>query len=199
LQCAVAGAADCGLALKRRDDVLRARAFWILLAVAALSAVGVAAWWWFTRLAPQPEPRMQQLADGVEAYYRTDSKLSPASGYPNPRELRVDGDFFIRAPAADAPLIVRSRLLKLKVTGRTSFRITAYSHEAGEQVEVLEGHIEARKSYPSNYSEPDLLGAGQMTMINKDIDLMEKETTDVAALRAWSEALMAATIGRPRS
>ena len=30
-----------------------------------------------------------------------------------------------------------------------------------------------------------------MTMINRDIDLMEKETADVAALRAWSEALVA--------
>lgn len=133
---------------------------------------------------------MQRLADGLEAYYRTDSKLYPSSGYPNPRELRVDGDFFIRAPQGASPLIVRSRLLVLKVTGQTSFRITAYSHEAGEQVEVLEGHIEARKSYPSHYSEPDLLDAGQMTMINKDIDLMEKETTDVPALKAWSEGLM---------
>jgi ferric-dicitrate binding protein FerR (iron transport regulator) len=161
-----------------------------LITAAALAAVGSAAWWWSARHAPIPEPRMQRLADGLEAYYRTDSKLSPSSGYPNPRELQVDGDFFIRAPQATAPLIVRSRLLVLKVTGQTSFRITAYSHEAGEQVEVLEGHVEARKNYPSSYSEPDLLDAGQMTMINKDIDLMEKETTDVATLRAWSEALM---------
>jgi hypothetical protein len=134
---------------------------------------------------------MVRLADGLEAYFRTDSKLFPAQGYPNPRELRVDGDFFIRAPEGNMPLTVRSRLLVLKVTGRTSFRITAYSREAGEQVEVLNGHIEARKSYPSSYSQPDQLDAGQMTMINRDIDLMEKETTDLAALRAWSESLIA--------
>jgi ferric-dicitrate binding protein FerR (iron transport regulator) len=163
------------------------RASVALLALALIACAALAMWWW-PQAAP-PEPRMERLADGVEAYFRTDSKLIPAQGYPNPREIHVDGDFLIRAPEANSPLIVRSRLLVLKVTGRTSFRITAYSHEAGEQVEVLEGHIEARKSYPSNYSEPDLLVAGQMTMINKDIDLMEKETTDLAALRAWSEAL----------
>ena len=41
--------------------------------------------------------------------------------------------------------------------------------------------------------EPDRLTDGEMTMINRDIDLMEKETTDVAALRAWADALVAST------
>lgn len=168
----------------------RSRAFLLFTMLGIAGAGAFAAWWWWPQPAP-PEPRMQRLADGLEAFHRTDSKLFAAPGYPNPRELRVDGDFFIRAPEGSAPLIVRSRLLVLTVTGRTSFRITAYAHEAGEQVEVLEGHIEARKSYPSPYPEPDQLDAGQMTMINRDIDLMEKETTDLAALRAWSEALIA--------
>ena len=53
------------------------------------------------------------------------------------------------------------------------------------------GTSRLEKSYPSTYAEPDLLSDGQMTMINRDIDLMEKETADVAALRAWSEALVA--------
>lgn len=159
--------------------------------------IGLAAWLWWPVKAPAPVPRMLKLSDGVEAFYKTDSRLFAASGYPTPRELRVDGDFFIRVPEAPAPLIVRSRLLVLRVTGRTAFRITAFSHEAGEQVEVLEGHIEARKSYPSNYAEPDQLATGEMTMINRDIDLMEKETTDVAALRAWSEALVASVASGP--
>lgn len=166
----------------------RTSTVWLVLGLVA--GATLAAWWWWPQAAP-PEPHMERLADGVEAYFRTGSKLVAAQGYPGRREIQVDGDFFIRAPEAAEPLIVRSRLLVLKVTGQTSFRITAYAHEAGEQVEVLEGHIEARKSYPSNYSEPDLLDAGQMTMINKDIDLMEKETTDVAALRAWRDELIA--------
>jgi len=58
-------------------------------------------------------------------------------------------------------------------------------------VEVLEGHVVAHKNYSSTYTEPDVLDAGGMSMINRDIDLMEKETTNVAQLRAWSEALIA--------
>ena len=110
---------------------------------------------------------------------------------PDPREIRLDGDFFIRVPPGPTPLIVRSRLLVLTVSGGSAFRITAYAREAGEQVEVLEGHIVALKSYPSNYMEPDQLDAGDMSMINRDIDLMEKEHADLEKLRAWSEALVA--------
>lgn len=156
------------------------------LAAAVLAAVGM--WLWWPRKPPLV-PHMQRLADGVEAFYLTDSHLTAAAGYPSPRALNVDGDFFIRVPDAPTPLTVRSRLLVLTITGETAFRITAYSHEAGEQVEVLHGHIEARKNYPSHYMEPDRLTTGEMTMINRDIDLMEKETTDLAALRAWSDAL----------
>lgn len=167
---------------------MRKLGFVSALAVAML--LGFAAWWWLSK-EPDPVPQMQRLADGVEAFYLSDSRLEPVAGYPAPRELRVDGDFFMRVPDAPQPLVVRSRLLVLTVTGKTAFRITAYAREAGEQVEVLYGHIKANKSYPSHYAEPDLLTDGQMTMINRDIDLMEKETTDIAALRAWSDALIA--------
>ena len=163
---------------------------WVLVAIALLGGLGA---WLLWPQKPPPVPQAQRLADGLEAFHLTDSRLEPSPGYPSPREMRVDGDFFIRVPDAPTPLVVRSRLLVLTVTGKTAFRITAYSHEAGEQVEVLYGHIEARKSYPSNYMEPDRLTDGEMTMINRDIDLMEKETTDVAALRAWADALVAST------
>lgn len=174
--------------------MFQSRASVVLISLAAVVLLALGAWLWWPE--KPPEPRMQQLADGVEAFHLSDSRLSAAAGYPTPRELHVDGEFFIRVPDAPAPLTVHSRLLVLTVTGKTAFRITAYSHEAGEQVEVLEGHIEARKNYASHYMEPDRLAAGEMTMINRDIDLMEKETTDVAALRAWSDALVAATARR---
>ena len=172
----------------------RSRIVLIVAAVAALALAAVGAWLWRTAK-PPAVPQVQRLADGLEAFHLGDSRIEAAAGYPSPREMRVDGDFFIRVPEAAAPLIVRSRLLVLTVTGKSAFRIIAYSHEAGEQVEVLYGHIRANKSYPSAYSEPDLLAEGEMTMINRDIDLMEKETTDLAALRAWSDALVAAAAG----
>jgi hypothetical protein len=178
-------------------SMLSSRRWLLMAALAGLVLLAGAAWFWWPIQTPAPVPRVLLLPDGVQAFYKTDSRLEPAPGYPVPRELRIDGDFFIRVPEASAPLIVRSRLLVLTITGRTAFRITAFSLEAGEQVEVLDGHIEARKSYPSNYAEPDQLAAGEMTMINRDIDLMEKETTDLAALRAWSEALVASVAARP--
>lgn len=136
-------------------------------------------------------PRYLRLGDGTEAFFIYDSKIKPAGHYPAQRDIAVDGDFFFRVPANDRPLIVRSRLLLLTVTGRSAFRMTAYAKEPGEQVEVLYGNVTARKNYPSPYGEADVLTAGQMTMINRNIDLMEKETADLEELRAWSETLVA--------
>jgi hypothetical protein len=161
------------------------------LAISAIAAALAVAAFLLLRPRPAPVPQALRLADGVEIFFLTGSKARPAAGYPHPREIAVDGDFLFRVPASATPLVIRSRLLMLTVTGDTALRITAYAKEAGEQTEVLHGNVKASKSYPSPYAEPDLLGAGEMTMINRDIDLMEKETTDLAALRAWSEALVA--------
>jgi ferric-dicitrate binding protein FerR (iron transport regulator) len=142
-------------------------------------------------------PTYLKLPDGTEAFFHWDSKITPASQYPQPREIAVDGDIFFRVPAAAQPLTLRSRLLVLTVTGKTAFRMTAYAKEAGEQVEVLYGNITAHKNYKSPYQEPDVLTGGQMTMINRSIDLMEKETTDLPALRAWSDKMVDSASGKP--
>ena len=158
---------------------------WITGAL-VLAAVAVALFQWHARTTP----RYLHLPDGSEIFFRGDSQVEPAARYPHPREISVDGDFFFRVPAAAQPLTVRSRLLVLTVTGKTAFRITAYARDAGEQVEVLYGNVIAHKNYRSSYQEPDILTGGQMTMINGDIDFMEKETADLPALRAWSNALL---------
>ncbi len=158
-----------------------------MLVITVLSVAAFTAW----HASAEPTPRSMRLADGVEIFFLTGAVAEPAASYPNPREIRLDGDFFLRVPEAPAPLILRSRLLILTVSGKAALRVTAYAKEAGEQAEVLHGHVKAQKSYPSTYAEPDLLSDGQMTLINRDIDLMEKETADAAALRAWSEALVA--------
>lgn len=162
----------------------------LLIGSAALLAVGATAW--FLRPDAPPTPQITTLADGSEAFYMSDSDITAAPGYPQPREIHVDGEFFLRVSAQPQELTVRTRLLILTITGESALRIIAHAHEAGEQVEVLYGDVVARKSYESRYSEPDELAAGGMVLINKDIDLMEKETCDVARLRAWSEAWVAA-------
>jgi len=168
--------------------------FKLILSIAAILLLvggGLSLWQWQARMAA----RYLQLPDGTEAFFRGDSTVKPTAGFPH--EIVVDGDVLFLVPQSTRLLTLRSRLLVLSVTGRTALRMTAYSKEAGEQVEVLYGNVTARKNYDSPYKEPDILTGGQMTMINRDIDLMEKETTDAAQLRAWSDALIASVSRKP--
>jgi transmembrane sensor len=65
-------------------------------------------------------------------------------------------------------------------------------------VEVLYGRVRAAKSFASPFSEPDILVGGEMSMVNRSIDLMEKETFDRTELIRWSDAVVAA-VARHRS
>ena len=151
-----------------------------------------------TASACAPSPELLRLADGTEIYFLSNTKVSPANSYPRPRELKIDGEVFLRVPAEAEPLVVRTRLLVLTITGRTALRVTARSRETGEEADVLYGQVEARKAYPSRQSDPDTLTAGEEVMVNETIDLQEKETADLASLRSWSDNLMAAVARTPR-
>jgi hypothetical protein len=85
----------------------------------------------------------------------------------------------------------------LQVTGDSALRVTARSSETGEEADVLAGRVVATKAYHSRQNEPDTLAAGEEVMVNETIDLQEKETADVPALRSWSEALVA-SVQAPR-
>jgi hypothetical protein len=137
-----------------------------------------------------------QLSDGTEAFFRGDTDVIPVGSYPQPREIQIDGEVFLRVPARAAPLVIRTRLLTLTITGESALRVIGYAKQAGEQVEVLNGHVRAAKSYSSPYSAPDELESGEMSMVNREIDLMEKEKVDTADLQAWSQALMTAAAAR---
>ena len=132
------------------------------------------------------------LSDGTRIYCRSGSRVTPSPGYPHPREIRLDGDFYIEASAGADPLVLRSRLLVVTVTGAAKLRLSAFSRQPGEEVDVLSGHAQALKAYASPYPEPDTLEAGEMSMVNKDIDLMEKEHSDRAELQSWIDSLLAA-------
>jgi hypothetical protein len=138
-----------------------------------------------------PAPELLHLPDGTDVFYLSNTKVKPANFYPRIREIKIDGEAFIRAPASAEPLVVHTRLMVLTVTGRTALRVTARSHETGEEADVLYGHVEAKKAYPSRQNEPDILAAGEEVMVNETIDLQEKETTDLASLRTWSDNLIA--------
>jgi ferric-dicitrate binding protein FerR (iron transport regulator) len=138
-------------------------------------------------------PHAVRLSDGTEAFFLSDTRVEAVKSYPQPREILVNGDAFLRVPAGAGPLIVRTRLFVLTVTGESELRVKAYWKQTGEQVEVLSGHVQAKKAYASTYSEPDELNGGEMSMVNETIDLMEKERFDPAPLRRWSEELIAST------
>lgn len=95
------------------------------------------------------------------------------------RELDLDGEAVFEIGAVPGkPFVVHTRLLEIEALG-TRFRVDAHREEAGEEVELLEGKLRVRKSYHSDTdNEPEELTTGEMVMINRDIDLMEKEKMD---------------------
>lgn len=98
----------------------------------------------------------------------------------------LDGDAMFEGAM---PFIVRTRNLVLRVDG--SVRVSAFSRDEGESAEVLSGAVRADKAYASPDHETDTLRFGDMIMINRSIDLMEKETYDTAELHTWKIGTLA--------
>lgn len=108
----------------------------------------------------------------------------------NGHTIKMDGDMFFDIRHQQGPFMVHTRLLNLSVTGPAAFRVIAYSKEEGEEVQVLYGNIVAKKSYKSDFPEPEILGKNNLLMINKSIDLMEKEENlDTRNLREWKKKI----------
>lgn len=89
-------------------------------------------------------------------------------------DLDGEGMFQVRASAA-GPFVVHTKNLIIEALA-TKFRVEAVRSRAGEEVDLLEGRLRIVKSYHSDSdSLPEQLEAGDMLMINREIDLMEKE------------------------
>jgi transmembrane sensor len=133
------------------------------------------------------------LPDGSRVILNPGSEIGYDSLFGR-REVRLDGDaYFDIRPLPGKAFGVHTRNLVLEGAG--ALRITAFAKDEGESVEVLEGRIHAAKSYTSPDHEPDTLSAGDMVMINRSIDLMEKETFDTSTLLAWrSDTLVIAAL-----
>lgn len=131
----------------------------------------------------------QVLADSSRVLLLEGAKLDPDKKFPVIRQVKADGDMVFDVPAAAAPFEVRTRLLILTATGPCIFRVVAYSHESGEEVQVLKGMVRAQKAYRSDFPEPDTLRDHQLLMINDSIDLMEKEDDDRTEFREWWESI----------
>ena len=126
-----------------------------------------------------------RLPDSTEVLLNDKGLLSISGGFnKSDRELQLDGEavFDVNADAGK-PFVVRTRNLQILVLG-TRFRVDAHADSPGEEVDLLTGRLKVIKSYHSTTdNEPEVLQAGEMVMINRDIDLMEKETMDSTELR----------------
>lgn len=145
---------------------------------------------YFGVIVPEHQAHRVQLSDGTEVFYYGDARIKTDEHFPSPREMTLDGDAFVRVPQGEPPLVVRTRLMVLTLTGGSEVRVTGHANEAGEQVEVLRGQTVVKKSYSSPFAEPDRLAAGEMSMLNQSIDLMEKEKSDSHELRTWRDRLI---------
>jgi ferric-dicitrate binding protein FerR (iron transport regulator) len=145
----------------------------------------------------KPTPKELLLADGTLIILLDGTRARPTAGFPGDRSVQIEGNgqVFIAAREQEKPLTVRTGLLILTVKGNSAFRALVSSEKIGEQVEVLYGSVQAAKAYPSRFNEPDVLEPGEMSMVNRSIDLMEKEKFDPTELAQWSKDVVAAARG----
>jgi len=117
------------------------------------------------------------LPDGSSALLSDHTHIRLAGGFNKERrELDLDGEAFFTVNAdAGKPFVIHTRNLLIQVLG-TRFRVDAYKKNAGEEVDLFSGRLKVMKTYHSDTdNEPETLQSGDMLMINRDIDLMEKE------------------------
>ena len=128
-------------------------------------------------------PGIVGLPDGSRVLINVRTVIRIPGTFDRSRVLDLDGEaMFDILPDAGRPFVVHTRNLEIEVLG-TRFRVDAYRSNAGEQVDLLEGRLRVKKSYHSDTdNEPEMIEAGEMVMINRDIDLMEKEKLDSAEL-----------------
>jgi transmembrane sensor len=92
------------------------------------------------------------------------------------RDIDIDGEAFFDMEVTGAPVRLRTKDLNVEVLWAARFRVEGYRGKPGEEVDLLEGRLRVTKNYHSDTdSATEVLGPGEMVMINRDIDLMEKE------------------------
>jgi transmembrane sensor len=137
-----------------------------------------------------PEKRKAiQLPDGSSVLLNAHTVIRLAKGFNSDnRDVVLEGEAIFEVHAeAGKPFVIHTKQLQILVLG-TKFRVDAYPDSAGEEVDLLSGRLKVMKSYHSTTdNEPEIVQAGEMVMINRDIDLMEKEKLDSTDLKTWKK------------
>ncbi len=116
-----------------------------------------------------PDNSHVKLSSGSEVV------LGPAFANGN-RVVDLDGEgmFEVRAIPGKMFVVITKNLI-IQGPG-IKFLVDAVRSRPGEEVDLLEGQLKISKSYHSELdSVPEELSSGDMLMINREIDLMEKE------------------------
>jgi transmembrane sensor len=99
----------------------------------------------------------------------------------NNRQVNLDGEAWFEL--AGGGFVLHTRDLSVEVLQGGRFHADAFRSRPGEEIDLLEGGLRVNKSYHSDTdNEPEVLASGEMVMINRDIDLMEKEKLNPAEL-----------------
>ncbi|HEY4154106.1 MAG TPA: FecR domain-containing protein [Puia sp.] len=130
-----------------------------------------------------------QLPDGTKLMMDSATIIRLRAGFnQGNRDLYLEGEAIFRVdPSGVKPFVVHTRALLTAVldTSPAIFKIYGYPASPGEEVDLFAGNLKVTKSYHSETdNEPVILRAGEMAMVNTDIDLMEKEKLDSAELRS---------------
>jgi transmembrane sensor len=124
------------------------------------------------------EQQMVSLPDGSRIIIGSGTTLVPSKGFgKEDRDLGIDGSGMFEVAAGEKPFVVLTGNLVIEVLDtKVRFAVDAVRKRPGEEVDLLDGRLRVTKSYHSDTdSLPEELAAGDMVMINREIDLMEKE------------------------
>lgn len=126
------------------------------------------------------------LSDGSKIILDTNSvlKVPHQFGTAN-RRLILLGAAYFEVSANEKPFFLETADLKTTITAGTFF-MSAYPQEGGEQIELLSGRMTVQKAYTSQTDTiPEDLLPGEMVMINRSVDLMEKEKFSITERQGW--------------
>jgi hypothetical protein len=148
----------------------------------------------------QHQQRLRQhvLVDHSIVRLPAEGTLTLDPHFPKPRSMTIEGEAYVKSVAGPAPMRIELQFITLTIRGDALVHVVAKPNESGEEVDVLFGDVTVQKNYPSAFPEPDRLGAGEMSLINITIDLMEKEKLDAASVREMSAVFSADEFTMPK-
>jgi ferric-dicitrate binding protein FerR (iron transport regulator) len=124
-------------------------------------------------------PKTLTLPDGTLVVMDPRTVIRPMEGFGKAnRDVMFDGEGGLIGHDGVKPFVIHTRNLVVTVEGKGArIHVDAFASSPGEEVDLLEGKLKVIKSYHSSTdNSTEALQAGEMVMINRDIDLMEKET-----------------------